>query len=248
MTIVFVDRSNNNGSDDYKAAPVTHAYFKATDGTTFVDSTYTSRCKAARAAGAIVGAYHFAEQSDPATEADHFLSTIGKQQPGWFRPCLDLEGGQTAGWAEAFVKHVEARLGYLPVLYGNTSQISTVRAASVLLRSCPWWRAEYGPNDGARHTLAGGEQGAAAHQYTSAAAVRGISGHTDQSVFLQPVEAMLVPAPRKKYKRPEHYTLTYVDATGKTQAIKSKHPGLWQARHPRARWRGTFSTTPHPKP
>jgi GH25 family lysozyme M1 (1,4-beta-N-acetylmuramidase) len=244
----FIDRSNNNGTDNYNAAPTTHAYFKATDGTTFVDSTYTARCKAARAAGAIVGAYHFAEHEDPVAEATHFLATIGKQKPGWFRPCLDLEGGQTAGWAEAFVKHVEAQLGYLPVLYGNTSQISTVRAASVTLRSCPWWRAEYGPNDGGRHALQNGDQGAAAHQYTSVGSAPGINGHTDLSVFLQPVEAMLIPAPKKRYKRPKHYTLSYVDAAGKRQTITSKHPGLWQMRHPRARWRGEFTTSPHPKP
>jgi len=54
---VFIDRSNVNGPDDYKAAPVTHLYLKVTEGTTFVDSTYLQRRAQGKAAGAKVGVY-----------------------------------------------------------------------------------------------------------------------------------------------------------------------------------------------
>src|SRR5213078_153580 len=103
MTLL-IDRSNNNGPDSYaeaKNAGVTHAYFKATDGTGFVDSTYKDRMKRAQAAGIVCGAYHFAENGSPIAEADHFLSVIGTPAAGHLRPCLDLESGGSAAWAAA---------------------------------------------------------------------------------------------------------------------------------------------------
>src|SRR6266581_3739940 len=165
----LLDRSNVNGPDDYAVAHkagMTHLYLKATEGTSFTDATYKSRKAEGLAAGAVVGAYHFARSSDPVAEADHFLNAIGVPRAGRLRPCLDLEDGQPAAWAEAFVKHIHAKLGYYPTLYGSTSFIVPKRTASATLRACPFWRAEFGPNDGHRHPLAGGDLGASAHQYT----------------------------------------------------------------------------------
>lgn len=197
---IFIDRSNVNGADDLRKAGVSDIYLKATEGTTFRDGTYQQRRAQARLAGARSGAYHFARQNTPATEADFFLTTIGTPKPGDLRPCLDLEDGQSTAWAEAFVKHVRDSLGYWPVLYGSTSFIAPMRAASQTLRNCAWWRAEYGQNDGKRHALDGGDQGAAAHQYTSAATFPGIAGKTDASVILHG-KNLVVPAakPRKRY-------------------------------------------------
>ncbi len=197
---VFIDRSNVNGADDYRKAGVSHLYLKATEGTTFRDGTYQQRRSQGLKAGAKVGAYHFARANNPATEADFFLTTIGTPRPGDLRPCLDLEDGQSIEWAEAFVEHVRDVLGYRPVLYGSTSFIAPMRIRSAKLRACPWWRAEYGPNDGQRHDLVGGDQGAAAHQYTSVATFPGISGKTDASIVLIEKQLAVPPAkPRKRY-------------------------------------------------
>jgi len=240
---LLIDRSNNNGADNYAAAKnagVTHAYFKATDGTDFVDSTFLTRRAEAHAAGIVAGGYHFAEHGDPIAEANHFLSVVGHPRAGQLRPCLDLESGEDEAWTAAFVSHLKTELGYWPVLYGNTSTIPALRSASASIKACPWWRAEYGPNDGTRHPLQGGDQGASAHQYTSVAHIAGISGNTDASVFLEPVAVMLVPTPAKKAKKwakPDHYEVHYTDVFGDAQVVKTKHPGLWEHRHPLARRR-----------
>lgn len=196
---VFIDRSNVNGPDDYKAAPVTHLDLKVTEGTTFVDSTYQQRRAQGKAAGAKVGGYHFAGHNDPRAEADFFLSHLGTPGPGDMKPCLDLESGQSQQWAEQFVLRIKDKLGYFPILYGSTSFIQPMRSSSSILKQCPWWRAEFGPNDGNRHPLAGGDLGAAAHQYTSVAHVPGISGVTDQSHILD--EAALLVKPAKPFRK-----------------------------------------------
>jgi len=253
---LLIDRSNNNGADDYAVAHkagVTHGSFKATDGVVmadgkmFVDATYTDRMARAQKSGIICGAYHFAQHGDPVAEADHFLSVIGTPSAGHLRPCLDLEEGQSAAWADAFVRHIQAKLGYLPILYGSTSQIPAVRAGSTAARACPWWRAEYGPNDGARHPLQGGDMGAAAHQYTSVAHITGIEGHTDASVFLASPVAMLVPATRPKWHRPDGVTVHWVGGDGKPRSGDFRGLGWFQFRHPRAWWRGTVTSKPTAK-
>ena len=222
---VFIDRSNVNGPDDYARAPVTHIYLKVTEGTTFVDSTYAKRRHDALAAGAKVGGYHFAGHADPRAEADFFLSKLIGPNDGDLRPCLDLESGQSRQWAEQFVLRVKEKLGYLPVLYGSTSFIQPMRQASSTLRACPWWRAEFGPNDGGRHSLVGGDLGAAAHQYTSVAHVPGISGNTDQSAFIEPGQ-MTVPrsTPRRPYG-------VYRDGEHVRNFRRYARAVLWATRH-----------------
>jgi lysozyme len=251
---VMVDRSNNNGADNYAAAKragVTHAYFKASEGTGFTDSTYKTRKTEALAADLVVGAYHFAQHGTPLAEAEHFLSVIGTPAQGRMRPCLDLETGQTAAWAAAFVEHLHAKLGYWPVIYGNTSTIPALRAASVSVRACPWWRAEFGPNDGAHHALSGGAMGAAAHQYTSVAHFNGISGATDASVFLDE-KAMLVPASKPAKPKVVGSEVSWVNKHAKRDSKHLRHvnPHTWmRLRHPRAWRRGRVIVTPiHKKP
>jgi GH25 family lysozyme M1 (1,4-beta-N-acetylmuramidase) len=219
---VFLDRSNVNGADDYKQAGVTHIYLKVSEGTTFTDRTYLERRRQALAAGAKVGGYHFAGHADPRAEADFFLSLVKEDQ---LRPCLDLESGQNRAWAEQFVLRMHDKLGYWPVLYGSTSFIAPMRSASAVLRNCPWWRAEFGPNDGGRHALSGGDMGAAAHQYTSVATVPGISGATDRSELINEKQ-MLVPGVEdfKKWG-------VYHDGEHKRNFRRYHRALIWAARH-----------------
>lgn len=239
--MIFLDRSNVNGTDNYALAKVTHLYLKVSEGTGFTDSTYTARKALAHAAGAIVGGYHFGGNSSPIAEADFFLSLVGSPKAGQLRPCLDLEGGQSAAWCADFVEHVHSKLGYWPVLYGNTSTIPTLRAASSAIRACPWWRAEYSVNDGQRHALSGGDQGCSAHQYTSVGSVPGISGHTDMSVFMDEA-AMLIPT--KAPPKPKAWTMKHRDKANVIVERPTKHPVLYQIAHRGAKYRGRITITP----
>lgn len=229
--IVFIDRSNVNGPDSYGAAPVTHLYLKVSEGTGFVDSTYLDRKAQGVKAKAKVGGYHFAGHGDPVAEADFFLARVGA---GDMRPCLDLESGQSILWASAFVQRVKQKLGYYPVLYGSTSFIGPMRSATALLRhplaarrirQCPWWRAEFGSNDGARHALVGGDQGAVAHQYTSTAVVVGISGHTDRSAIMNEA-ALMRPEPKPRWN-------ITMDGERKKSGLRPFKVKAWEAAHRR---------------
>ena len=224
MSVVFLDRSNVNGPDDYSKAPVTHIYLKVTEGTSFVDSTYVKRRHDALAAGAKVGGYHFAGHNDPRAEADFFLSKLVAEDQ--LRPCLDLESGQSRQWAEQFVLRVKERLGYFPTLYGSTSFIAPMLQSAGPLRACPWWRAEFGPNDGGRHDLVGGDMGAAAHQFTSVAHVPGISGVTDQSAILDE-KALLVPGSVDVFKA----WGVYADGEHRQNFRRYHRAIVWAMRH-----------------
>ncbi len=63
-----------------KAGGVTFAFVKATEGTGFTAKTFKSKWTAARAAGLLVGAYHFCRPALPLSTADdqakHFVSTV----------------------------------------------------------------------------------------------------------------------------------------------------------------------------
>jgi GH25 family lysozyme M1 (1,4-beta-N-acetylmuramidase) len=194
----FIDRSNVNGADDYRKAEVSWIYLKVSQGTRFVDSTYLNRLHQAKGEGVrVIGGYHFANLEDAVAECDHFLSLIVHPAAGEFKPCLDLEVGSAtvdARWADTWIMRFQEKMGYLPVVYGNTSTIEQVRADSRLVLRCPWWRAEYGPDDGRVHALVGGEMGAAAHQYTSRAQFPGIAGYTDASVFCSRASQLVVPS------------------------------------------------------
>lgn len=194
----FVDRSNQNGADDYAQAKVETLYLKATEGVNFVDGTRDERRREAEKAGVDrIGDYHFADLNDPTSECDWFLSVIGTTPVGQLRPALDLERNQSAAWAEQWILRFHAKRGYLPTFYASTSYGHWLRQRSKLVAKCPWWRAEYGPDDGQRHSLIGGRLGAVAHQYTSKSEIAGISGYTDESVWLGSRTPMLVPAPRR---------------------------------------------------
>ena len=92
-------------------------YLKATEGDSFVDSTYASRVRAARRAGIPVGAYHFArpDRGDAAMEAEFFLAN-SDIRAGDMLPMLDLESleGLTAAevtrWTGTWVKTIRQEL------------------------------------------------------------------------------------------------------------------------------------------
>lgn len=95
-TLDGVDTSHHQGGRiDVKAAQAAGVrwwYVKATEGTTFVDSTYRRRVREARRAGMPIGAYHFArpDGDDAAAEARFFLEH-SDIRVGDMLPMLDLE-------------------------------------------------------------------------------------------------------------------------------------------------------------
>ena len=100
-----------------RAAGVRWWYLKATEGDTFIDSSYASRVRQARRAGIPVGAYHFArpDAGDAAEEARFFLSH-SDIRAGDMLPMLDLESTEGLSqaalttWVGTWVRTVTAEL------------------------------------------------------------------------------------------------------------------------------------------
>lgn len=114
------------------------AFIKATDGLTGKDAYYEIHRKNAKAAGFIVGAYHFLRYGyDPLAQAAHFFKTAGRVT-GELPPTIDVEwdryttgmNGKSYGenkrmddWAETHAaycaKHTLTKFGVRPIIYTN---------------------------------------------------------------------------------------------------------------------------------
>ncbi len=122
------------------------------------DPTFPTNMGRARAAGLLIGAYHYARPSirDPQTEADFFVfyatqywTQYAPDGPnfissGYLRPVLDLEDGSSSAhvgaaslsdWAAAWMDAVKLQTGIEPMIYcsGNyANQLSSSFAARTL--------------------------------------------------------------------------------------------------------------------
>jgi lysozyme len=112
------------------AAGKVFVYIKASQDVDHVDPWYVWHRAGARAAGLMVGAYHFADPDpNPAlavangrAQADHFLATADIAS-GDLPPVLDLERAngltpvQLEAWARAFLERIHERTGVRGAIY-----------------------------------------------------------------------------------------------------------------------------------
>jgi GH25 family lysozyme M1 (1,4-beta-N-acetylmuramidase) len=133
-----IDVSNWNGTIKWSkvaAAGYRFVFAKATEGTTFNDSTYVTNRNGSEGAGLVFGAYHFARPSgggqaaataSAIAQADHFLA-VASPQPHELPPVLDLEStgklkpARLQIWASAWLGEIYARLGVDPFVYTSPS-------------------------------------------------------------------------------------------------------------------------------
>lgn len=189
MTIKVLDVSNYQPTVTWasvKSSGVAAVYAKATEGTTWSDSTFTSHIQGAQSVGLSAGAYHFArpESNDPTDEAKHFVAAL-QQTPTDLMPALDLEsptsagvltGAQVVAWVRTFVNYVQAQTGHKVMLYTGAWYANMFDLSG--LGDIPLWVSAYGvsaPSQFADWTSY------LMWQYTDAATVSGISGNVDMS-------------------------------------------------------------------
>ncbi|KAI1452964.1 glycoside hydrolase family 25 protein [Annulohypoxylon moriforme] len=127
------DISHYQSSVDFAAAYSSGARFviiKATEGTSYIDPSFSTHYAGATNAGLIRGGYHFAvpDSSSGAAQADYFLahgggwSGDGNTLPGM----LDLEGdcaglstSAMVSWIQDFSNTYHGKTGRYPLLYTN---------------------------------------------------------------------------------------------------------------------------------
>ncbi len=157
-----IDVSNWNGTINWTR--VAHAGYKfaiakATEATSYEDTTYVANRSASEAAGLAFGAYHFARPSgsgvaaataSAVAQADYFLA-FATPQPGELPPVLDLEatGNLSAHlletWTEAWAQEVYARLGVHPLVYSSPAfwQDHLADSTGVAAAGTPLWVAHW---------------------------------------------------------------------------------------------------------
>jgi len=194
--MIGIDVHGDKGTIEWKAvraSQVTFAFVKASEGATFVDRRIGANLKEAAAAGVLVGPYHYARPDNRPSvagavmEADHFCDVIETiyNPKVHARPVLDIEvgSGELSEWAFAWCQHVEKRLGVKPIIYSYTYFIRSHLQGKQLAKF-PLWLANYGSNDGNRHTIPPGEgpwEKWLIHQYTSNGRTPGVGGRCDRN-------------------------------------------------------------------
>jgi GH25 family lysozyme M1 (1,4-beta-N-acetylmuramidase) len=167
---------------------------KATEGIGYADPKWTSNRAGARAAGLVVGAYHFARpDGNPSlagarSEAAWFASQIGPIN-GMVIPALDLEvrGSQTdaelIAWTKAWLGEFYARTGIKAMIYTSPSFWRTYLGDSRWFADNGYktlwvahWTTASSPSVPASNW---GGRGWTFWQYTSDGTVPGISGRVD---------------------------------------------------------------------
>jgi lysozyme len=149
MSDVVIDLSHWQAPVDFeqaKAAGVAAVILKATQGAYWVDQTFAERYAAATAAGLLIGAYHFLDDSPPSQQVENFLS-MAEDCPVL---ALDAEPNAIGGTVTlAQTAEAAARLkmatGRAPLVYISRYGIDgrgTGFPNSVLAR-CPLWLPAY---------------------------------------------------------------------------------------------------------
>jgi GH25 family lysozyme M1 (1,4-beta-N-acetylmuramidase) len=152
-----IDVSHYQGSIDWHAVAssgISFACAKATEGTSYVDSTFATNWNGMRAAGLIRCAYHFARPGSNATlQALHFVDTVNKA--GGFRASktlqlmLDLESTDGLGpkavwaWTQEFVAELKRLTGRPGIIYTGLYFWNGKVGAPADNLDCPLWVASY---------------------------------------------------------------------------------------------------------
>lgn len=196
--LLGLDVSYYDGAIDWAAVAGAGKRFvimRATLGETYADPTYATNHAGARAAGMLVGAYHYAKPSsdpnDAVIQADWYANNAALL-PGDLVPALDLEetGGlgtsDLQAWVAAWLGEVSTKLGVRPMIYTSPNFWATAMGGTTMFADGGYsvlWVAHWGITS---PTVPGGSwsgNGWTFWQYTSDGAVAGHSGRTDLDEF-----------------------------------------------------------------
>lgn len=149
-----LDVSHHNGTMDWpslKEKGFQFAFFKATEGTGFVDKMFDANVKAASQEGFLIGAYHFFRPGqDAIDQANHFLNTVAGHVLT-LPHVLDWEvsdhvrAGVQISAARAWLQLVETRSKRKPIIYGSPSFLTDL-GLPLNFADYALWVANYGVN------------------------------------------------------------------------------------------------------
>ncbi|KAL9043784.1 MAG: hypothetical protein Q9214_003037 [Letrouitia sp. 1 TL-2023] len=147
-----------------------NSFCQATEGTTYIDPSFSDHYIGATNAGFIRGGYHFARPSSSsgASQANYFLahgggwSKDGITLPGMldieYNPsgatCYGLSASSMVSWISDFVSTYHSKTGRYPLIYSTNDWWTTCTGNSKSFSTtCPLVLARYGSSPG---TIPGG--------------------------------------------------------------------------------------------
>jgi lysozyme len=149
---MVVDLSHYDSASNYNdvvKAGICGCIYKATQGVNYTDPTYVQQQHAAKTAGLLWGAYHFADSSNVNDQINNFMQFACPDPDELF--CLDWEdnGGNTMSIdnVKAWIDGVESALGRPEqcVIYsGNTAKEALGSSKDDFLGARRLWLCQYG--------------------------------------------------------------------------------------------------------
>lgn len=175
---------------------------KATQGTWYTSETFYDQYSSAKAAGKLLGIYHYAEGTNYKAEADHFLNIVGNRV-GECILCLDWEGtdnslfntGQDNAWIKNWCDYIASKTNVKPLVYIQASALNRVSG----IGDYGLWVAQYANYNRTDYQATPWNEGAytcAIRQYSSSGRITGYSGNLDLDKFYGDATAW------KKYANP----------------------------------------------
>lgn len=188
-----IDISHHQGSIDFakvKASGIDIVIIKATEGKTYTDPNFQANYEGAKAAGLLVGFYHFLRGNAPGDEVDNFLNII-KGLDFDCKLVIDAEVAEADSEQIKAFKDILVSKGYEAILYTYENFYNTKLDGSV--KDIPLWIAKYSSNKPKVPSYIG-------WQYTSSGSVDGISGRVDMNEFTEEIllNKIVSPKPIKK--------------------------------------------------
>lgn len=182
-----VDVSKYQGTVDFgklKAAGMAYVFVKATEGITGVDPDYARNVAAARAAGLVVGSYHFYETNDDPSAQFGNVRQHADVKPGDLPPVVDIEvlaGNSRPDLADdlkSFLAQMEQAYGARPILYSGVSFANEYLTG---FGTYPLWVAEY--TSASAPKVPTGWTAWTFWQYSQSGTVAGVQGAVDLDRF-----------------------------------------------------------------
>lgn len=189
MSLNGIDISAWQDGINLTAVPADFVIIKATEGLNYVSASCDEQYQEAKAAGKLLGVYHYANGNNYQSEADYFLNNI----QGYIREAmlvLDWEsngnpafGYNDKTWVKGWCDYVYSKTGIKPIVYISRAYMDNVAG----IGDYGLWVAQYASMDpvyGYQDTPWNeGAYDCAMRQYTSAGRLDGYSGNLDLNKF-----------------------------------------------------------------
>lgn len=153
---------------------------KATEGTSFIDSTLDSFIKGCEANGIPYWLYTFLKKGNEKAQAQYLVKVCKPKVGKYFRGyVLDVESGNTASGVQSALDYLKS-LGGKCMLYTMYAQYKTYQGVIANRgSSVAWWEARYGQNTGTYNPAYPPHSGCDLHQFTSKGVCAGIGNTVD---------------------------------------------------------------------